>query len=276
MVEQRKYKKKEKTRLHLCEQQGHRCAICTRPIDYYADRHSEDGIGLAKLKRTEPHGQLNSVVVCVVCAAHCTKYNSLFEYYQAFQSGVVKRSKKDQVADPAIIEEINRRLISEYENLGLRPILLSERSSFRYAPAHAIPAIVDKTMRIAKIRYGRSEGLEQGRSLRSATWQKLIFQEQQDNRCYYCNTRFSHIHGHPRYATWEHVIELRKGGPNSLSNAVLACEVCNNMRDKFDMSSEEFYEWASTNGDVIEARAQELLARQKQPKPNISDRAPIQ
>ncbi len=76
------------------------------------------------------------------------------------------------------------------------------------------------------------------------------------------------FHSHPRYATWEHVIRAADGGTNYKDNVALACRICNNLRDTFGMSAEEFSEWALSNKDEIEKRAEHsnklLLNRKKQ------------
>lgn len=57
---------------------------------------------------------------------------------------------------------------------------------------------------------------------------------------------------HPRYATIEHVIKLSDGGSAQRRNVVMACSVCNNLRDIMKMTAFEFYDWAQEHKDEIE------------------------
>jgi hypothetical protein len=52
---------------------------------------------------------------------------------------------------------------------------------------------------------------------------------------------------HPRYATVEHIVRLGDGGSSSSYNTVMACSICNTLRDNKKMSAEDFYEWAQQN-----------------------------
>lgn len=59
---------------------------------------------------------------------------------------------------------------------------------------------------------------------------KQQLSEAQNHRCCYCHEPFSSDRESPLYATWEHVIPKSRGGSDALSNFVLACSTCNNIR----------------------------------------------
>lgn len=51
-----------------------------------------------------------------------------------------------------------------------------------------------------------------------------------DNACHYCGEQTNRTAGHALQATIEHVVPRAFGGPNNLTNYVLACSACNNER----------------------------------------------
>ena len=56
------------------------------------------------------------------------------------------------------------------------------------------------------------------------------------------------------YATWEHVVDLKHGGANSMKNIVMACVTCNTTRNILNMDAYVFAEWAKHNREEIERR----------------------
>ena len=68
------------------------------------------------------------------------------------------------------------------------------------------------------------------------------------------------------YATFDHVVELRRGGRNAFRNMVMACSFCNGYRDKLDLAAEDYYYWVVANRHALEkARAMKIAkARERQ------------
>ena len=250
-------------RLRLCEAQNHRCAVCAAKIEYASYSNSIERASVCKLDRSLPKSYDNCVVTCHYCSGGASTFTTLTEYNERRSE---QKAYKEKTEYPETILIINEAL-SKYcveENLPFKP--LTESSKFRYAPPTALDEIINT--QIAKIKYGQSSRIVKPKKTKTTfKWcstgrtQKEAFSEMQNHRCCYCGEYMNDENRHPRQATWEHVICKRDRGENSFDNLVIACSVCNSLRDMLKLEAEEFYEWVQTHRKEIEQRSNLIIRK---------------
>jgi 5-methylcytosine-specific restriction endonuclease McrA len=250
-----------KLKLYLCGCQNHRCAICLRPIKFLAYADDPARACAVKFDRSLPHGRKNSVACCARCAGTQSAYPSLLDFYEFKISGV-KKKQKLKITFPDTINEINRQVAVQCAALSIPFDLLNEKSKFRFAPPESIPKIVTHRVKSFVERFNRPVPVKRI-EYHLTMDKKIAFSEAQNHRCCYCSSPVNFIQKHPRQATWEHVVPFREQGSHEFDNVVIACSACNNLRDRMDVSAEEFYLWASTHREEIAQYTQSIVLRRQ-------------
>lgn len=261
----------KKVRQRLIEMQGYRCACCPAEIKFIAYSTDPHRASIVVVNRDEAVSYDNSVLLCLRCAGDQGNFPSLLDFYEHLQTGAPKKVKpKVEYTDTiSLIRENFLRLAAE-AGVEIEPDNIPE--NFRFAPPFAAPKIAEKIfenqLRARRAAENRARFPRPPKGMRFVltAQRRENFAERQNHRCCYCHEQM--ISGyeprydrHPRAATWEHVVERRNGGQDESFNLVIACSVCNNLRDVLNLTAYEFYDWAQQNKEFIEMCARDTIRK---------------
>ena len=105
------------------------------------------------------------------------------------------------------------------------------------------------------------------------SWKKRLL-EAQNHRCGYCGCRMTTTNPYAiDYATFEHYINLRDGGSDGIHNYAMACAFCNQLRDRLNLSAENFCLWIKENPKDFggQRKTAEYNFRNKKVQPSIPE-----
>jgi 5-methylcytosine-specific restriction endonuclease McrA len=248
-------------KVRLCESQNYRCCICGNHIEAMAFNGDPKQCALASIDRTKPTNYKNEVVVCQSCAGPMSGYTHLLDYYNAVHSGQIVNGKKVKAEKVRVVHT---------ETIPLIKQLLAEQGyssvkvpvDYQYAPPTTAPKIAKFLSAAEKRQENKKSKHRPPPWFRWRDEKKRELMECQNHKCCYCGSVMTvEFLRHPRYATWEHVIELSKGGTWDLDNLVIACSVCNHLRSAMKLDAYEFYEWAKDHLAEIEERVRNRFVR---------------
>ena len=240
--------------IEVCESQNHRCGVCGKPFPNDPLQYGKVGIRLYRvINDHQERGYDNCVATCATCIGRIGLYGTIDGLYEAMQMGAFNDTRSRPVF-PDNVELFNRLIISR----GLNPDFVSPNPNIIYADPSTVPTIASKVREHRPVvtspvtsdhkRYIRRHVVSEKRK------KKLLIS--QNNRCYYDDHEMELSNRETmRSYTVEHLIDVKDGGTNAPSNVVLACKICNNMREHLKMSSQEFKHWALTHRREIDERA---------------------
>lgn len=248
-------------RRRLCEAQNHRCAICAIPIELYAYSDDPRRACLVAMEKGKTKYEDNAIMTCAYCSGAYSNYGSPLDYYEAYVAAGYKHPRKERkpaAQYPETIPEIERFLVEKYRSFDLPPPMdLDIPVHYRETPPHAAEKIAHALF------HKQTRGFFALKAQRAIPGSAPVFVmheshkrmmlESQNHRCCYCSTKMETLLvDDPTYATWEHVVPRRLGGNNGYMNLVMACSLCNNLRDRMDFTAEEFYAWVVEHRSYIE------------------------
>lgn len=242
------------------ESQNWRCCTCGAAIEISEFSDDQTRLCRVEIDRSQGGSYENSVALCVFCAGDQANFESLLAFYEWKLAGSPRKTRI-KTEDPEIIPLINVRLTDLCRAADLPSFVpLKANLGYRFAQRSSIDSIVERLFRAEEERASRPPKIAR-QKFKTTRGYRRKQSEAQNHRCCYCGVEFSPEVGHPRYSTWEHVLELRKGGADHPDNMVLACFICNNLRDRLDLDADAFYSWAQANLRQIEGMTRTTLRR---------------
>jgi 5-methylcytosine-specific restriction endonuclease McrA len=235
-----------KTRKRLLESQNHRCATCTKSIEF-------DTSGCIVFNRLQPRTYNNSVALCLECSSRQGIYSSLMEYYNDMNrySQKIKPEQKIYPDHPKIV-------ITKLANLCLKNNIhfqywVFNMENYKYCPPEFLDAVVEALFRRLQNKLSIDDALSKRR--------KMTVSEAQNHRCCYCGYRFTHEEpeNSVRSWSWEHVVDRNdkeRERTHEYDNLVIACHLCNSLRGKTHWSVEIFYDWIKNNLEFLYSSAE--------------------
>ena len=252
-----------KIKNRLFETQLGRCAGCACKFSEknYVDDPRRQSIN--KIDRSLPISYDNSILLCGDCSGFYGNYASLGEFYE--QHIVLGKRKQEKIQNLYLdtIPLINKFLIDLHKESkqDIQIFTVSSKSKYVYAPPENAEKIATSLFKqfVSRGNLGKTKKRNKMSSKKN---NKCGLLEAQNHRCCYCHSIFQDHPESPRYATFEHVIPRKNKGTNKWSNLVIACALCNSLRDHLNMSAEDFYDWVQKNPQkIIEAERRFIWKR---------------
>ncbi len=243
------------------EAQNHRCAICGASVDSLSEYEDDPYRAvLVSVEKNVPKTSENSVVVCVRCGGNYSNWPNLSALYDAYVAGTAfLKTPRIRVDNRATVAEIRRLVEARCKKEYLQPPRPKIYEKFCFAPVDKAPDIAIQVMIVQRRQLVPSKR----RSDNTSRDAKRMLCEAQNHRCCYCGCRMTfETRTDPDFATIEHVHAYKDGGQNEMANKAIACFFCNNLRDRMNVTAEEYADWAADHLDEI--------ARKKMIKPKAT------
>ena len=237
-----RYNKIMERKSDLSEAQNHHCAVCGVVMSV---GHLGNSVKV-KVDKSLTNAVGNNVVVCLPCAGRYDT-DTLYELHARWivKPWIVNKEKNYY---PKHAEQVRQKFLASDWGVPPEKLLLM---AVRYPPnLFDITKVQPLPKKKKRMSLWRSQKVR-------------LFEIQRGLCCYDGYPMNTDNPSDPRYATVEHVTNVRDGGADCKNaNLVIACNICNNMRDRKKVDAYTFYEWVVKNKQVIEAKAEEARKRQ--------------
>ena len=258
--------------INVCEAQNHRCACCAAPFPHHIGVYENRVAFVRMINDDKMRSYKNSIVVCTRCIGYRMNYKTIWGVYNAIELGVIA-----SVSNNKCYHENLPTIQKLFDKAGYGHLFGTHVKKNAILRAHPdkLPEIAQRIIRShihfeeKKSKLGISHVFgytnKAGSSKKKNTRKKLY--EEQNGLCIYDGYKmlfrdsskkdlkdedWCKYKDDPRRATFEHIQAKIDCGSNDIENLALACGVCNGLRSRLQMSSEEFKIWAQNNVGEIE------------------------